>query len=338
MFEALVRVMNYNVSQMLSSQLAGFLAETSTSTVPLVTRLTEGEPTPRNKPPNFFNPPIPIPNNWVNRSTAVYVTGVVDPFPTCDQIEGMLGAKLTSAGYVTDWGSCTIASVATSSATSTVPPIGVGASSAGIQGQDWRRSESDFNKTVIPCLVIAIVIFVIGIVLIILNSCKKTSEEAREAHVINKLNRMRMINNRMLHNKDAEATFYPVSDRVLEANARLEDDSDTDAATVPVTTPADSKSARQVMTRFRSTDEVKTYEPEGSDAESRASSEGPEQPSVAETQRAPRPPPDYADPPTVEEVEREARAQPGAGGDQSGAPARLPPAYTDPPPMGHTET
>eukprot|EP00051_Salpingoeca_urceolata_P000669 m.35194 g.35194 ORF g.35194 m.35194 type:complete len:400 (+) comp10899_c0_seq1:136-1335(+) len=159
-------------------------------------------PATRNVPPDTFNPPIGFPNLWVSRVGQVtlgYFESVL--VATCDDAELDSDAEFRAAGIDVAWTSCTEQILLPSASFSrSVPTLK--------QRPDWARSSGEFNRTLLPAIIIAVVLMVLGIVLVLCKCCDPSEAERRsqrEALLLNKIKRNRTHAFRMLSTSPLEA-------------------------------------------------------------------------------------------------------------------------------------
>jgi hypothetical protein len=175
-----VRVLSHNLTQVVDDSawaalqaVLGNLAVPQDGRPSAVIRLelvniSHGEPTPRNVPAHFFNPPVPPPNFWVNRSVFVFVTGQTPQVPTCAQLR-QTDSQWAARGFTMDWSACRIQVLRR--AFQPEPSISRLVSTVDPDSYAWRRSTKDFDRSVVPAVVIAAFLLLLTLIYLLLRLC-----------------------------------------------------------------------------------------------------------------------------------------------------------------------
>jgi hypothetical protein len=196
-----LRIRNMNITMFLESP-SGFekflrvipllIARLGLSSGSLIVHaVLEGEPQPRNLPPPTFYPPQLPPNNWLNRTVAVFLAGVggVAP-PVCSAVQTYVGVALAQGGFDMLWESC--ASLKRTKAPdlyksfvlilttrSYLTLLSLASGTSGFYRVDWSRSDSDFNHAMVPAIVIAVILLACGLLVALCTCCCRRRRESR---------------------------------------------------------------------------------------------------------------------------------------------------------------
>lgn len=179
-----LHITNYNSSDFIANQYGNFLGLLRllpsrlgmTDGKPFfVYNVTEGEPTPRNRPPSDFNPPINPPNNWVNRTAFVFISTLSKNFPSCSAVRSV-GNLFTFNGnnFQINWNNCSVFAV---------PQPGDTQSSVTLRSVkpiSWKRSTRAFDRTVLPAAVIAGILLILTILYLLYRWCVAPTKAQRE--------------------------------------------------------------------------------------------------------------------------------------------------------------